>query len=183
MLFPDGCSYMLTESQDWHPVIKRLSEVTPKVRLYPNFACSTNLETWIFHDRVALIGDAAHAHGGAHATGGSLAIDDVYALSLAITSAFPADAKRKPSTIEVSKALKLYEMVRKPHAERLLRMVHAANEARVQKLRSGNFELGDDLRARAAKGSNTNWLHEHDVERAFKEVTERSRTNAGEVKM
>lgn len=104
--------------------MKRLTEVTPSVRFYPNYLSATHLDTWVFGDRVTLIGDAAHAHGGAHATGGSLAIDDAYTLSLAINHVFPITGTRKPSLAEISRALKLYEQIRKPHAERLLKLVH-----------------------------------------------------------
>ncbi|KAH7398035.1 hypothetical protein BKA64DRAFT_56237 [Cadophora sp. MPI-SDFR-AT-0126] len=161
--------------KDWNPVVKRLTELTPNVRFYPNYSCSTYLDTWVFRDRVTLIGDAAHAHGGAHATGGSLAIDDAYTLSLALNSVFPATATRKPSLEELAAALKLHESIRKPHAERLLKHVHAGNDARIQKLRSGRAEPDEELRAKAAKGSSTNWLHEHDVVRAFEEAVERNR--------
>jgi salicylate hydroxylase len=123
--------------------VKDLVERTPSVRFYPNYSCVTSLKTWVFGDRVTLIGDA-------HATGGSLAIDAAYTLSLALNSVFPVTSSRKPSPGELSKALKLYETVRKPHAERLLKAVHAGNEARIAKLRSGKVESDEELRARAA---------------------------------
>lgn len=169
--------------QDWNPVVKRLTELTPNVRFYPNYSSTTYLDTWVFGDRVTLIGDAAHAHGGAHATGGSLAIDDAYTLSLALNSVFSVTAKRKPSGAEISKALKLYEQIRKPHAERLLKLVHTGNNARIQKLRSGKVEPDEELRTRAAKGSSTNWLHEHDVVKAFEEALERERGDVGGVEV
>ncbi|PVH78881.1 FAD/NAD(P)-binding domain-containing protein [Cadophora sp. DSE1049] len=167
--------------KDWNPVVKKLTELTPNVRFYPNYSCSTYLDSWAFGDRVTLIGDAAHAHGGAHATGGSLAIDDAYTLTLALNSVFPITATRRPSIEEISKALKLYESIRKPHAEKLLKLVHTGNNARIQKLRSGRVEPDEELRARAAKGSSTNWLHEHDVVKAFEEALEKSRDYGGEV--
>jgi salicylate hydroxylase len=117
-----------------------------------------------------LIGDAAHAHGGAFATGGSLAIDDAYAFSLALGSVFPYTATKKPSPEEIHRALRLYEATRKPHAERLLKVVHAANKAKAAKFALGERETDEELRARATKGSNTSWLHEHDVVKAFEET-------------
>lgn len=156
--------------QDWNPVVKALAEAAPSIRLYPNLSCATTLDSWIFGDRVVLIGDAAHAHGGAHATGGSLSIDDAYALFLALTTVFPATATKKPSSKQISKALKLYERTRKPHAERLLKLVHSNNAVRLAKLRSGVVETDEELRARAAKGSNTTWLHEHDVVKTFQDT-------------
>lgn len=150
--------------------MRALTEVTPSTRFYPNFSGSS-LSTWVFGSRATLIGDAAHAHGGAHATGGSLAIDDAYCLFLALLSIFPFTAPRRPSSEEIETALKLYEATRKPHAERLLKKVHAANNAKAAKV--GIPEGDEELRARAAKGSDTNWLHEHDVEKAFEETKTR----------
>jgi salicylate hydroxylase len=66
--------------------------------------------------------------------------------------------------------LRLYEATRKPHAERLLKTVHAANKAKAAKFVGGVRETDEELRARAARGSNTTWLHEHDVVKSFDEV-------------
>lgn len=117
-----------------------------------------------------MIGDAAHAHGGAFATGGSLAIDDAYALYLALTSVFPQSARQKPSPAEILKALKLYEDTRRPHAVRLLKVVHMNNAMKTKKILAETQETDEELRARAKRGSNTTWLHEHDVVKSFKEA-------------
>jgi salicylate hydroxylase len=93
-------------------VVKSLAEKTPDIRYYPNLAVESSLNTWIFNDRVTLIGDAAHAHGGAYATGGSLAIDDAYAFSLAIASQFEAADMQRPSVEKIRTALDLYESTR-----------------------------------------------------------------------
>ena len=125
-----------------------------------------------------MIGDAAHAHGGAFATGGSLAIDDAYALYRAITSVFPETAPQKPSQAEIRKGLKLYEDTRRPHAVRLLKVVHANNAMKTKKILSETQETDEELRARAARGSGTTWLHEHDVVKAFEETLAASKMNA-----
>jgi len=151
-------------------VVKALTEVTPSIRYHPNFSCATALDTWVFGNKITLIGDAAHAHGGAYATGGSLAIDDAYAFYLSLTSVFPISKREKPSPQEIRKALKLYEATRKPHAEKLLKMVHAGNTAKLEKIRNGKTETDEQLRERAARGANTGWLHEHDVAKAFEET-------------
>jgi salicylate hydroxylase len=119
---------------------------------------------------VTLIGDAAHAHGGAFATGGSLAIDDAYALYLSMKYVFPISAIRKPSAQEITQSLRLYEATRKPHAEKLLKVVHAVNAAKIENIRNGVIETDEQLRARAARGSNMGWLHEYDVIKAFEET-------------
>lgn len=157
--------------------MKALSEVTPNIRYYPNYFCGSSLPTWIFEDRVTLIGDAAHAHGGAFATGGSLAIDDAYALYLSIMSVFPATATQKPSPQEILKALKLYEDTRRPHAVRLLKVVHLNNEMKTKKIMAETQETDEELRARAARGSGTTWLHEHDVVKSFEEALAASKSD------
>ncbi|RDW73566.1 hypothetical protein BP6252_07473 [Coleophoma cylindrospora] len=155
--------------KDWNPIVKGLTEITPDIRFYPNLS-GENLNTWVFGGRATLVGDAAHAHGGAFATGGSLAIDDAYAFYLSLRSVYDATATQKPSSSDIHQALKLYELTRRPHAERLLKIVHAANKAKADTFASGTLESDEELRARAAKGSNTNWLHEHDVVKAFEET-------------
>ena len=125
-----------------------------------------------------MIGDAAHAHGGAFATGGSLAIDDAYALYRAITSVFPETATQKPSSADIQKGLKLYENTRRPHAVRLLKVVHANNAMKTKKILAETQETDEELRARAARGSGTTWLHEHDVVKAFEETLAASKTDA-----
>jgi salicylate hydroxylase len=165
--------------KNWNSVVKALAEVTPDIRYYPNFSCSAPLDTWVFEDRVALIGDAAHAHGGAFATGGSLAIDDAYALYLSLNSVISGSTDQKPSAREIRKALRLYEATRKPHAEKLLKVVHAGNDAKTEKIRNAMLEKDEELRARAQKGSNTRWLHEHDVAKTFGETLTAMETNDG----
>jgi salicylate hydroxylase len=156
--------------KDWHPVVKTLADKTPDLRFYPNLSCSEALDSWVFGDRITLIGDAAHAHGGAHATGGSLAIDDAYTLYLSLLTVFPLDSTVKPIGEGIGKALRLYEATRKPHAEKLLKKVHTANAAKLRKIRSGALETDEELRLRASKGSDTTWLHEHDVVKAFEDT-------------
>ncbi|KAH8803526.1 monooxygenase [Xylogone sp. PMI_703] len=158
---------------DWNPVVKQLTEITPSIRFYPNFSCASSLPTWIFGGRATLIGDAAHAHGGAFATGGSLAIDDAYAFHLALFSVFPVTATQKPSSDDIQNALRLYEATRKPHADRLLKTVLASNKAKAVRIATGDLESDVELRERAAKGSNTTWLHEHDVVKAFEDTIRR----------
>jgi salicylate hydroxylase len=165
---------LLITMKHWNPVVKELTERTPSIRYHPNFSCAGPLDTWVFGGRVTLIGDAAHAHGGAYATGGSLAIDDAYAFYLALLSAFPLTESRKPSAAQITKALKLYEAIRKPHAERLLKAVHASNDAKIARIRGRKLETDEELKARVVKGSNTAWLHEHDVFKTFEEKLRRS---------
>jgi salicylate hydroxylase len=144
--------------------------VAPDIRYYPNYFCGSSLSTWVFGDCVTLIGDAAHAHGGAFATGGSLAIDDAYALYLSLMSVFPVTATQKPALKDISKALRLYEDTRRPHAVRLLKVVHANNEMKTKKILAETQETDEELRARAKRGSNTTWLHEYDVVKSFNEA-------------
>lgn len=150
--------------KDWHPVIRQLLDVTPHVRHYPN-TFAEGLESWVHGDgRVTFAGDAAHAHGGAFAAGGSLALDDAYAFSLAILHVYPPGSP-KPGKDEIARALKFYEKTRKAHTDRVLAMVHAKNEQAIKRV--GIVETDEQLRKRMLGRENLYWVHEHDVEAAF----------------
>lgn len=146
---------------DWNPVVKALTAVTPSVRRFPNYA-GQHLPTWVFGSRVTLVGDAAHAHGGAHATGGSLALDDAYALFLSLRHTISARAGQdsKPSALQLQTALKLYEATRRPHTDRLLASIHAGLNVKPP-------TNDQDLRHRMTNRGNMTWLSEHDVQKAF----------------
>jgi salicylate hydroxylase len=155
--------------------VEALADHTPDIRYYPNLAVEKSLDTWVFGDRITLIGDAAHAHGGAYATGGSLAIDDAYALSLAISSIFPPTNAKSPTSETIGEALRLYENTGKPHADRLLGIVHNANKKKVAN--TSNLATDEALRNRAAERPNTGWLHEHDVVEAFNKALENRKSD------
>lgn len=157
--------------------MKALAGAAPELRYYPNFSVAEPLDRWVFKDRITLIGDAAHAHGGAFASGGSLAIDDAYALYLAIKHVFPESATEKPSKQKIGESLRLYEATRKPHADRLLDIVHKTN---ARKAASVEKPLSDDeLKKVVAGRPDTIWLHEHDVVGAFNEVLRRGQPSSG----
>jgi salicylate hydroxylase len=108
-----------------------------------------------------------------------LAIDDAYALYLSILTYFPTTSTTAPSPETIQQALQLYEDTRRPHAVRLLEVVHTNNEMKTKKIKAETQETDAELRARAKRGSGTTWLHEHDVERAFEEA--RARAGKGKV--
>lgn len=155
--------------KDWNPVVKALTEATPYVRLYPNFA-GEPLDTWVFGSRVTLVGDAAHTHGGAHAAGGSLALDDAWALYLAFRhvllagAAAPGRGGTSLNIQDIHRALTLYERTRRPHTERLVTSVLAAAKA------PGAPETDKALRQKMQSRPSTTWLTEHDVEATFARV-------------
>ncbi|KOS41132.1 hypothetical protein ACN38_g8003 [Penicillium nordicum] len=156
--------------KDWNPTVKALAELTPSTNLYPNFAGDA-LPNWIFGSRVTLIGDAAHAHGGAFAAGGSLALDDSLALGLAFKEVF--SSKNAPfSTRNINKALRLYSQTRQPHTARLLGIVHSQIDKKGTIFATPEEEDAV-LVARLAGRPNTEWLSEHNVEAAFNAVVKR----------
>ncbi|KAL4746977.1 hypothetical protein BDW72DRAFT_197188 [Aspergillus terricola var. indicus] len=157
---------------NWHPLIRALTEATLYTNLYPNFAGDA-ISTWVFKDRVTLVGDAAHAHGGAFAAGGSLALDDAFALGLAfryiLTRAGNPDNKGHFGVEGVKKALELYERTRKPHTHKLLEIVHA--QLNSKPAAKGTEKEEDEKLINRMKGRvDTEWLSEHDVEKAFAHV-------------
>ncbi|KAF2152953.1 monooxygenase [Myriangium duriaei CBS 260.36] len=147
---------------DWNPVVKALAEATPQVRLYPNFA-GRPLKSWVFGDRVTLVGDAAHTHGGAHAAGGSLALDDAWALYLSLSHVLTQAVGDRPSAPELHQALTIYEKTRRPHTTRLLEGVLASVGAVAP---ASDEALREKMKSRPS----TTWLTEHDVEASFAEV-------------
>lgn len=144
-------------------------QATPSTKLYPNVAGEA-LKTWAFEDRVTLVGDAAHTHGGAFAAGGSLAIDDAYALALALEHVWPSSAvtKGKPSSQQLRKVFQLYERTRKPHINRVLDVVR--HQVVGQKLSAGQVqgETEEELVKRVMNRMDPAWISEHDVEAAFR---------------
>ena len=154
--------------KDWSPLTRAIIDATPYTRIYPNTA-GHGLDTWIFGDgRVTLAGDAAHAHGGAFAAGGSLALDDAWALAAAIRHVFPDSATTLPTSSEVAFAWELYEETRKAHTDKVIRVVHEGNKKKVE--RQGTTESDEQLRARMISRGDVSWLHEHDVEAEFASV-------------
>ncbi|KAI9733942.1 MAG: hypothetical protein M1834_002597 [Cirrosporium novae-zelandiae] len=148
----------------WHPVVKALCAVTPSTKLFPNVA-GAPLKTWVFNSRVTLLGDAAHAHGGAFAAGGSLAIDDAYALCSSLLHVFPSTQSQKPTAAAIQRALTLYEKTRRPHTDRVLNIVH-----RMLLHPKRDHESDEELRKRMRNRVDTVWIHEHDVRAAFMEL-------------
>ncbi|PYI31304.1 FAD/NAD(P)-binding domain-containing protein [Aspergillus indologenus CBS 114.80] len=153
--------------KDWNPVVKALTELTPYTKLYPNFI-GDSLSSWVLAPRVTLIGDAAHAHGGAFAAGGSLALDDALTLGLAFAHALNGrDAEQSIPESSIQLALELYSRARQPHTERLLRIVHGqASEGQSE---NGDNEGDEEQRLlrRLKNRASTVWLAEHDAEAAF----------------
>ncbi|KAJ5918701.1 hypothetical protein N7454_009845 [Penicillium verhagenii] len=152
--------------KNWNPLIQALTEATPYTNLFPNFA-GDSLESWIFGSRVTLIGDAAHAHGGAFAAGGSLALDDAFALGLAFKKVIEASNQKLPFSFhDAKRAFELYANTRKPHTDKLLRIVH--NQIGTNLSESGTLREEDaKLVFRMKNRPDTEWLSEHDVEAAL----------------
>jgi salicylate hydroxylase len=118
---------------------------------------------------VTLVGDAAHAHGGAFAAGGSLALDDSLALGLAFKEEF-SSSKATFSPENINKALGLYSQTRQPHTARLLGIVHSQIDKKGTIF--ATHEEDAALVARMTGRPNTEWLSEHDVEAAFTAAVE-----------
>ncbi|KAM5385188.1 hypothetical protein ACJZ2D_001149 [Fusarium nematophilum] len=155
--------------KDWHPAIQAFTQAAPYIRQFPGYTADP-LETWSFEDRVTLVGDAAHGHGGAFAAGGSLAINDAHALSLALFHVWPASSTEKPTTAQIRKIFELYEATRKPHIDKLLGVVTKAVAGRKVKVEDGKAETDEQLRERVLNRMDPYWIAEHDVEAAFEAV-------------
>ncbi|KAF4918769.1 Salicylate hydroxylase [Colletotrichum viniferum] len=158
--------------KDWHRLVREIIDATPadSLKVYPN-ASAHGLESWVLGEgRVTFAGDAAHAHGGAFAAGGSLAIDDAWAFTTAIQHVYPPGAEALPSSGDIERALRLYEKTRKAHTDRVLDTVHSTNKKKVERV--GIIETDEGLRARMKNRVEPVWIHEHDVEAVFRKVLE-----------
>ncbi|KAF9880389.1 salicylate hydroxylase (salicylate 1-monooxygenase) [Colletotrichum karsti] len=156
--------------KDWHRLVREIIDATPadSLKVYPN-ASAHGLDSWVLGEgRVTFAGDAAHAHGGAFAAGGSLAIDDAWAFATAIKHVFPTDATELPSAGDIQRVLRLYEKTRKAHTDRVLDTVHSTNAKKVERV--GKTETDEELRARMKNRVEPVWIHEHDVEAVFRQV-------------
>ncbi|KAI0152172.1 salicylate 1-monooxygenase [Hypoxylon sp. NC0597] len=168
----DGDVNVLREFyKDWSPLVRQIIDAVPYTRIYPN-AAAHPLETWVLgNGKVTLAGDAAHAHGGAFAAGGSLALDDAWAFAASILHVFPEDATRKPTDAEILKALRIYERTRKPHTDRVMSVVHENNVKKLARYgQDREPETDEQLRARIKSRVDPTWIHEHDVQAAFAEA-------------
>lgn len=166
---PGSIDFFRDKYKDWNPIVKTLTELTPYVRLYPNYA-GTALSTWLPAPRVALLGDAAHTHGGAFAAGGSLALNDALALALALKHVAESKTPGAPlQAPDLQHALQLYDKTRRPHATRLLNIVHYQLHKKSPTYSSPEEEESA-LMARFQNRPDLTWLSEHDVEKAFHDV-------------
>ncbi|KAK7966417.1 6-hydroxynicotinate 3-monooxygenase [Apiospora aurea] len=137
--------------KSWSPLVRSIVDATPYTKVYPNSAAD-GLESWVLGGgRGTLAGDAAHAHGGAFAAGGSLAADRLRRLG---AQAIREDAE--------------------PHTDRVQQTVQGRNEAMVRRI--GKVESDEELRSRISNRPDLRWIREHDVVHAFSEARSASST-------
>ncbi|KAH6661025.1 hypothetical protein BKA67DRAFT_654169 [Truncatella angustata] len=167
----DGDVNVLKEYyKDWSPSVRAIVDAVPYTRIYPNSTAHA-LDTWILGEgRVTLAGDAAHAHGGAFAAGGSLALDDAWAFAASIFQIFPPTSTHAPKGQAIADALALYERTRKPHTDRVMQVVAQGNAKKVEQTRTKDVITDEQLRKRMKERADTSWIHEHDVVSKFRET-------------
>lgn len=155
--------------KDWSPLTRQILDATPYIKCYPNTAAK-ELPTWVLGGgRVTLAGDAAHAHGGAFAAGGSLAINDAWAFAQSVLHFFPRNRQswrvRLDDDAGVSQVLALYERTRKAHTDKVQRTVQERNQFLVDQIKTRQSD--EELREKMKSRRDLTWIHEHDVEAAF----------------
>ncbi|KAK4103616.1 FAD/NAD(P)-binding domain-containing protein [Parathielavia hyrcaniae] len=108
---------MLKVYEDFCPLVQRMLNLVPdgevcewKLRVHKP------LPTWV-HGSVALLGDACHPTLPHLSQGAAMAIEDGAVLA-EVVSKIPADKVHDPET--VTKTLKVYELLRKPHCTALV---------------------------------------------------------------
>ncbi|KAK4193736.1 putative salicylate hydroxylase [Podospora australis] len=125
-------SDMLSVYHDFCPLVHRMLNLVPdgevcewKLRIHKP------LPTWV-HGSVALVGDACHPTLPHLSQGAAMAIEDGAVLA-EVVSKIPADKLNDPETI--TKTLKVYELLRKPHCSALVDL--ATHSGRVLHLGEG----------------------------------------------
>ncbi|KAJ9150926.1 Salicylate hydroxylase [Pleurostoma richardsiae] len=154
--FVDGFS-------DMCPPVKQLLEKVTYVQQFDFFA-GTRLNTVIEGGSVALIGDASHPLSGAFGAGAAFALEDAYALGVAIEWGFNTGR-----TLEES--LTLFDSVRSPHYDALYGVLdeYAAADKIISEQR-----LSDDEQIAAhiesVWHSKHNWMYYYEVDRVLGEA-------------
>ncbi|KAL2158992.1 hypothetical protein VTH06DRAFT_3023 [Thermothelomyces fergusii] len=135
---------MLHMYEDFCPLVHRMLDLVPdgevcewKLRVHKP------LPTWV-HGSVALLGDACHPTLPHLSQGAAMAIEDGAVLA-EVVSRIPADGAPGPEA--VAKALKVYELLRKPHCTALVdlatqagRILHLG-EGKAREERDRQFRL------------------------------------------
>ncbi|TMR17700.1 FAD-binding protein [Nonomuraea turkmeniaca] len=104
---------LLSLMADWHPAVPALIEATPPADIYVDpIACLAEPLPSFALDRVALLGDAAHAMTPDLGQGASQAFEDAAAVTRHLAGAGPAG---------VAERLRRYDAERRPRANRLMR--------------------------------------------------------------
>lgn len=168
----DGDVNVLREYyKNWSPLVKSIIDAMPYTRVYPNSTAHA-LDSWVLGDgRVTLAGDAAHAHGGAFAAGGSLALDDAWAFAASVSRVYPPTSTKPPTADEITSAIALYEDTRKPHTDRVMHVVAQGNSKKVNQVKRQEEITDEQLRESMIKRADTSWIHEHDVVASFENAT------------
>ncbi|SPQ23531.1 14e667fe-9d96-4930-8e9a-34ae56f9f0ad [Thermothielavioides terrestris] len=123
---------MLKVYEDFCPLVHRMLNLVPDGEVCEwKLRSHKPLPTWV-HGSVALLGDACHPTLPHLSQGAAMAIEDGAVLA-EVVSKIPADKARDPGTI--TKALKVYELLRKPHCTALVDL--AAHSGRILHLGEG----------------------------------------------
>lgn len=141
---------MLKVYEDFCPLVQRMLNMVPdgevcewKLRVHKP------LPTWV-HGSVALLGDACHPTLPHLSQGAAMAIEDGAVLA-EVVSKIPADKMHDPETL--TKTLKVYELLRKPHCSALVDL--AAQSGRILHLGAGKAkeERDREFRENGKSGS------------------------------
>jgi salicylate hydroxylase len=122
------------------------------------------LESMVFHDNVAFIGDAAHALCGNFGAGAGFALEDVYTLARSLEWIYKRDRPLKD-------ALELYDSIRSPHYHRLYELI-----TKFAKIKAGlgaeGLPIDEEIEQRIqriAQASET-WMYYYEIDKVVDEV-------------
>ncbi|KAL8797087.1 MAG: hypothetical protein Q9182_007257 [Xanthomendoza sp. 2 TL-2023] len=150
-VLPDKRDELLAAFADWQPQVQNILQMMDKPAIWALFEHAP--APYYFQNRVAILGDAAHASTPHQGAGAGQALEDAL-----IMCELLAD-DRIESMQDIPKAFRAYDAVRRPRSQRVVSTSRAAGQLYgFQSLEGGKVaELRENLLQRYR------WIWEHDM--------------------
>lgn len=166
---PFNFSSLLPEYEEFYEPIRQVLQLAAEGETQ-EFALFSGprLESVVFDNAIALIGDASHPLSGAFGAGAGFALEDVYALTRSIEWAWKSNK-------DLGVALELYDKIRSPHYQGLYGVLDgfaATNSELIAEKLPVDEEI--EQRVKRAAGKKSTWMYQYEVDKvvdqAFQEA-------------
>ena len=142
------------EYKDFGPTVQKLIPLMENTDVWALFDTADYPASTYYKRHCAIMGDAAHASTPSQGSGAAMAVEDAYVLSELIANALE-------NKIDVEKALRAYEMVRKPRTQLLVETSREAGNTWSMERRG----IGEDLeKIKATAEERWKWIFEEKLE-------------------